>query len=499
MKGQDQTHVLKGLFFLVAACFLSRIYDGLTFGQFVLACLSVLAFVIAGGLFAWEHYSKPGRDNRARLESVRELPRGLLVPAADAVRMGDEQDLEIPIYLPDSIRLRHVHILGATGSGKTESVILNFLGQDVARGFGTIILDAKGDFPFLASLKRIVPGDRLKIFDLGSEESLAYDPLAAGVPLEAAQRLFASLIWSEEYYQVKAQSALQRIFQRHFELKKRNPTLAELAYYLKDAKTYGAFVSVDGAAEKSSGRDYGDLSGLVAQLQILSTGYLKTILSPKAPGLLLEEAEAGQVLYFRLQSMISPQLVKIVGRLLINHLNFLAGMAHRAEAPAGGRKLIPTYFDEFAAFACEEFAELISKARSAGLALHFSHQSTGDVKEVSEGFLNQITDNSATKIVMRINDPDSADFMARSYGTKIFQKITQRVTNATEAGDAELAGEGSLRETHQFRAPPDLFKTLPTGVGSVLIAHGCETPHGASSVFKIKFPRLTDTHLVHKH
>lgn len=143
-------------------------------------------------------------------------------------------------------------------------------------------------------------------------------------------------------------------------------------------------------------------------------------------------------MYFRLQSLLSPQLASTVGKLIINHSNFLAGTAHRNKVSSKEAKLIPTCLDEFASFVCPEFADLISKARSAKLALHFSHQSIGDLAEVSKGFLNQITDNSATKIVLRINDPDSADFLARSFGTKLYQKITQRVTNAEEIDDAEV-------------------------------------------------------------
>ena len=158
--------------------------------------------------------------------------------------------------------------------------------------------------------------------------------------------------------------------------------------------------------------------------------------------------------------------------------------AHRETALAIAPRFLPTYLDEFASFACPEFADLLSKARSAGLALHFSHQSFGDVIEVSPGFLSRITDNSATKIVLRINDPDSAELMSRTFGTSIYQKITQRITNA------EVVGEGTQREAHHFRAAPDLLKTLPTGMGSVLIAHGLETPHGASTVFRVQFPRL---------
>ncbi len=134
-------------------------------------------------------------------------------------------------------------------------------------------------------------------------------------------------------------------------------------------------------------------------------------------------AEEGTVLYFRLQSLMSPQLVTILGKLIINQLNYLAGIAHRGNK-AKKVKLIPTYLDEFASFACPEFADLIYKVRSVGLALHFSHQSIGDLAEVAQGFLSRITDNSATKIVLGINDPDSADFFARSFGTEIYQKVT---------------------------------------------------------------------------
>jgi hypothetical protein len=203
----------------------------------------------------------------------------------------------------------------------------------------------------------------------------------------------------------------------------------------------------------------------------------------------LESAWTGAVLYFRLQSLLSPQLASTAGKLIINHLGYLAGIAHRQEAKTA--QFLPTYLDEFASFACPEFADLISKARSAGLALHFSHQSIGDLTEVSPGFLNRITDNSATKIVLRINDPDSAEQMSRTFGTSLYQKITQRVTNVEDVDSAEIVGEGTQREAHQFRAAPDLLKTLPTGMGSVLVAHGEETPHGASTVFRVRFPRLT--------
>jgi type IV secretory pathway TraG/TraD family ATPase VirD4 len=110
--------------------------------------------------------------------------------------------------------------------------------------------------------------------------------------------------------------------------------------------------------------------------------------------------------------------------------------------------------------------------------------------DVAPGFLNRITDNAATKIILRINDPESAEYLARCFGTKEIQKTTKRITNAKDTDSAEIMDEGSTRDARQFKASPDLLKTLPTGVGSVLVAHGFETPSGAASVFRVSFPFL---------
>lgn len=403
--------------------------------------------------------------------------------------MGVDVELEAEIYLPDAIRKRHVHVIGATGSGKTESVILNFIKQDVERGFGSIILDAKGDASFLEELNRHVPKERLVVFDLGNAHSIPYDGVESGTPLEAAQRLFGSLTWSEEYYKSKALTSLQRLFQTHFDTRGRNPTIAELAKYLGTPKRYSAFVMADDFPAALAIEEFRDLAGLRDQIRGLSIGYLETLLSPSAETLRinLDEAQDGKVIYFRLQSLISPQLVATVGRLIIGHMGYLAGTAHRSALKRG---LVPVYLDEFASFACPEFAELISKARSADFALHFSHQSIGDLTEVSPGFLSRITDNSSTKIVLRINDPESAEYFARSFGTREFQKSTQRVTNAKDMENAEIVGEGTIRDARQFRASPDLLKTLPTGTGAVLIGHGEDVSDGGSAVFKLRFPRM---------
>jgi type IV secretory pathway TraG/TraD family ATPase VirD4 len=488
MKDEDHRPLM-----LIAALLLVLIgfnaFQGIRIANFLaLVSLSGSLGIIAV-LFFFRQYSSWGKARKKRLELLRQVPHSLLTTNVESIHMGMENELGVPIYLPDKIRTRHIHVIGATGSGKTESVILNFLRQDCARGLGAIILDAKADASFLADLQSSVPPELLQVFDLTTVDSLGYNPLADGSALESAQRLFSSFIWSEEYYKSKALTALQRLFTRHQELNSANPKLTELEGYLKNPAVYISFTAAPDFPKSLALKEYEEISGLRDQLKSLTMAHLATTLSPAADaGLNLKDAARGAVIYFRLQSLMSPQLVGTLGRLIINHLSFIAGTAHRDGTSSTERHLIPVYLDEFATFACPEFADLISKARSAGFALHFSHQSIGDLVEVSEGFLSRITDNSATKIVMRVNDPDSAEYFARAFGTRLYQKATQRVTNAKNLDSAELLEEGTVREAHQFRASPDRMKTLPTGQAVVLIAHGEDFGEGGSNVFELTFP-----------
>ena len=384
MNGEDWRFALFLPAILIGSLLQDAWKEAPTSERLVLILLSFSTLLLATLLHS-THYSTSGLARKRRLSRIASLPSELL-KGDDGVNMGEDIELEEKIYLPDSIRKRHVHVIGATGSGKTESVILNFLRQDVARGFGSVILDAKGDLSFLTELQTHVPSNKLIVFDLGDPNSTPYNPVAVGSPLEASQRLFSSLVWSEEYYRSKALSALQRLFQTHFESRGVNPTINELARYLENPKKYAAFVMADDFPTALAMEEFKDLSGLRDQLNGLSIGYLRETLSP-ATGIGIDlnlGAQRVGYLFPFAKLDVASQLVSTVGKMVINHLNYMAGSAHRS---AASNKLVPVYLDEFASFACPEFADLISKARSANFALHFSHQSIGDLAEVAEGFL----------------------------------------------------------------------------------------------------------------
>lgn len=485
MNNQDQTPnfmLPAGITALIGYNFWNRI-DGMD--KFLFCLLLILLSMIAGYIY-YEYFSVNAKDKRKALKDFKEAPDELRNPNEKSILLGYDYSTKLPIYFPDRVRVQHTHIIGATGSGKTKSVILNFLRQDIERGLGAIILDAKGDNDFLDELKKHT--SNISVFDLGSADSDNYNPLKQGNTLESAQRLMSSLTWTEDYYRIKSFDALERIFESIKITTLRNPTLLEISSALETSEKFSALVNSNQYPAKIAEKDFPDLSGLRSQIKILSRGYLSKTLSPtEDPQIELNQVRNGKVIYFRLQSLMSPDLASIMGRLVINDLNYLAGTAHRSDQL---KQFVPVYLDEFATFVCAEFADLISKARSAGLALHFSHQSLGDLKELSDSFLSKLADNSATRMVLRINDPDSAEYLARAFGTKEYQKLTQRVTNSKDTDAATSVGEGTARDARQFKMGPDQLKTLPTGVGAVLVAHGKDTVSGGASVFKVRFPIL---------
>ena len=124
---KHDSHALKSTLLIGGAAAFYKVYDSLdNFDRILLMAGSSGLFSIAG-LFAYDHLSKNGRDNRKRLEQIKTIPAALIQKDLKAVLVGYDEDLKVAIYLPDRIRARHVHVLGATGSGKTESFMYPIL------------------------------------------------------------------------------------------------------------------------------------------------------------------------------------------------------------------------------------------------------------------------------------------------------------------------------------------------------------------------------------
>ena len=128
-------------------------------------------------------------------------------------------------------------------------------------------------------------------------------------------------------------------------------------------------------------------------------------------------------------------------------------------------KFFSCILDDFQDYIYEGFGSLLNKSRSANVGVVFSHQALGDLDKVSEAFRNVVLTNTNIKVVMRMNDPETCEHFAKTFGTKTTTKLTQK----TEDGAA--TGDGTIRDVEEFNFHPNTFKRLGTGYGIVSIPH----------------------------
>jgi hypothetical protein len=121
-----------------------------------------------------------------------------------------------PLWLDDEARVMHTWVVGATGTGKTQSVLLPALRSDILAGRAAIFIDGKGDRETLSAVWNLTreagrEGD-FRYFDLRrSQESHSYSPLLNGTANEQVDKIMAALRWDNEFYRTQSKAVVLRV------------------------------------------------------------------------------------------------------------------------------------------------------------------------------------------------------------------------------------------------------------------------------------------------
>lgn len=396
-------------------------------------------------------------------------------PALDKIWIGASKKGK-NIFIPDSIRTMHAQVVGSTGSGKTESVILPWCIQDIFRGKSVVIIDGKADSDFLARLGgymfQMGLGDRLKVFSLmHPQESRGFNPLEIGSDLEVSDRLFSSMQFSDPFYEEVQKIHLSQVVRLLFASGKRDlrslyrllvdydlvkEEIAKISQKDEYAETLLYFKEV--LALKPDEREK-RFTGLKSQISGLVTGEIAPLLSPMGGGIkLLESCQRPEVLYFQLPTLKYRLVAPLIGKVLLQMIQGVASLRHAGECQ---KPFLSLVLDEFSSFAYDGFVELLNKARSANISILLSHQSIGDLRRVSDAFELGVLSNTNLKVIMRTLDPESAEFFASGFGTRSAEATTSQVKKGLMSDSA--TGMMSLREVREFGFHPDLLKSLPAG------------------------------------
>lgn len=348
---------------------------------------------------------------------------------------------------------RHGLLLGATGSGKTTS-LLRLLDGHVAAGAGALLIDLKGSEAVADQLSRVAAAHGVPALRFSLDGGAHWDPLAHGSASELADKLFATQRFSEPHYAAMYRRYLQAVMRCLLALPG-DRTLAGAVALLAPDRLLAAVRTLSSGGARETLEPYvaeltadqrRHLSGLADRLAVLLEAGPGRFLVPAAgrPALDLHAAlSEGAVVWAGLDVARYPDLALLVGALLVGDVRAYCGAVEARRRP---RRPVVVAIDEFAALGADAVGGLFAMARSAGVSALLASQELADLRRVAPWFADQVLGNLSWLLAGRQNVPASAELLARVASDRAGGVLAP----------AELAtlgpGEAVLIEMHPPRA-----------------------------------------------
>lgn len=340
-----------------------------------------------------------------------------------------------PVGITIEDALRHTHILGPTGVGKS-TVLLNLIASDVAAGRSVVVIDPKGDLA--RDALTVIPEHRAEevvVLDPTAPDPVGLNPFAdAGVhaPL-VADRILA--VFRALFPSAFGPATADAIHASLLTLAaKERSTLADLPRLLTDDRFRGTFTArLDDLAllqfwaqyeARSAAARAAAIGPVLNRLrQFLLRPSIRAVLDQPSPRFDLRDLfTKRRILVVSLnRGLLGPVAAELLGSLLVSQLWQL--ILARADIPQADRHPVSIYLDETQMFVRQEtdLGEALEQSRSMGAAWHLAHQHRGQLPTV---LLSGIAANTRNKIQFQA-DPAEAAAVARysSLAPEDFMKL----------------------------------------------------------------------------
>jgi type IV secretory pathway TraG/TraD family ATPase VirD4 len=375
----------------------------------------------------------------------------------------------------------HVHIVGASGYGKTV-LISHIIKQKIEQKQGLLFVDLKGDRDTIEQIhSHAVQANRLEdiqMFHLSDPRSLKYNLIGEGTATQLRDKIMLSLNWSEEFYRNQSSSFLLKLliglcyirnttkfeFDLNIILKCCSNTdyIVELANQIPSEATKAKTCMEDCYNFLNDKGNYNSLQGLRSQLESLTlSDFGELLVSSLSEGINLFNAiNSRKITLIFLDTRRYGETAKVVGKFLLQDLKMTSAKID-AEIPKYERKPFVCIIDEFADLAQEDFIGFLDRARSAKIGIIPVHQEISDLNRISPEFAARLMGNTSTLYAFLQKRPESAELISKMAGTKTAWKETQRYSKFLW-WDVPT-GEKSLREVEEFHIHPNLIKSLRVG------------------------------------
>jgi type IV secretory pathway TraG/TraD family ATPase VirD4 len=389
--------------------------------------------------------------------------------ASEAVVLGGDETGR-RVLVSDRELSAHGLILGASGSGKTTS-LLRLLTEQIRRGRPVIAIDLKGSPAFVAELSVAAKaaGRPLRAWTPDGPER--WNPLAHGNATELKDKLIATERFTEPHYQRAAERYLLNVLQVLQAHPQRSaPTLDDVVALMDPHRLRAHLRGLrpelgERVNDYLAGLTPDQLSairGLQTRLAILTESHTGQFLTP-GPGRAVDvrSALAGEeVVVFSLNSSQYGQLAAQLGTLAVQDLICTAGDRLTQRATGLPVPQATAAVDEFSGLGAENIAALFARGRESGLAVIVATQEMTDLDRAARGLREQVLGNTAFKLTHRQDVPASAQLIAQLIGTETRIEQTEQVGGSFFSG---YTRSRTRREAEQFIIHPNRIKSLRTG------------------------------------
>lgn len=330
--------------------------------------------------------------------------------------------IEMPIYMGESDRMRHIYVVGATGTGKSQ-LLVKMMYQDLRAGRGFCFIDPHDTFEYVMQL---IPPER-------ADDVIYFSPGDFDRPM-GLNLLEAHTEDQKHFISTAIINLMYKLFDPYktgivgprFEHAIRNAmltvmsepgnTFVEVVRCLTDARYVQELLPkvqdpivrrywTDQIAQTSDFHKSEVLDYIVSKFgRFVTNKMIRNIIGQSQNSFDFRKVmDEGKILIINLaKGQIGEENSNFLGLVLVPRI-LMAAMS-RSDVPEEQRRNFYLYVDEFQNFATPDFAQILSEARKFHLGLCVANQFIG---QMDEEVKNAVFGNVGTKIAFRVGVTDA--------------------------------------------------------------------------------------------
>ena len=393
------------------------------------------------------------RDKKTDVRTVRDqLPKTpdlfdvMAHYKAGFITLGLDKNGE-PVRVPfDVWTSSHIQLAGTTGAGKGVAAQMA-LTQAIYEGEAVFVLDPKNDewAPHALHSAASACGVPYHFIDLRDGQSAQINPLIGASRAELKEMFLAAFSLGEkggdaDFYRLndrKAAGAVAALMADY-----ESPSFSGLCREVAELPEVKAAAGFWGAYEEMA--ELESINGL---------------------GIGVDFADIiakGGVVYV-VGSMRNSPVMK-AQRMLMIRLVQICEKRDRMEK----QRSVCVFLDELKYHLSKPAMEIFGAARDKGLHALIAHQSLADLRDVpadldADAVVGSVIENTALKIVYKLQDPDTAEWLARRSGIKLVDDETRHIGRNLSQSEI-LEDERTVRQSETYFVDTNMLMNLPKRV-----------------------------------